>query len=98
MALIDLIDEEFIVIQDSSKFRDTHCFNKNGEHLWTIEGCNDPDGKPVEYFGTVIDSIEIAGKKFLQLSSFPTIYVTELATGKGTRILRIDYDLLSKSK
>lgn len=92
-----IVDDKFLIILDSTPFRNVHAFDLEGNWLWDIEGCNDNHGRPVTYFYGICDAVtDEAGKRQLIVGNFPVTYRTDLATGKGTTIWEIEDDTDSR--
>ncbi len=92
-----LVDDKFLIIPDSTPFRNVHAFDLDGNWLWDIEPCNYKDGKPAKYFYGICDAItDESGKRQLIVGNFPVTYRTDLATGKGTTIWKIEDDTDSR--
>jgi len=92
IPLITLIDNEYIIINDNTPYRNIHAYDLEGNWLWNIEECNNRYGKPVKYFYNVCDpETNDDGQRVLIVNSHPEVYATDLKTGKGTKIVEI-YD------
>jgi hypothetical protein len=90
---IYLVDHKYLIIKDSTPYRNIHAFDIEGNWLWDIEPCNYKDGKPTKYFLGICDAItDESGKRQLIVGNFPVTYRTDLATGKGTTIWEIKDD------
>ena len=94
---VALVDDKYFIFLDSTEFRNVHAFDLDGNWLWDIEPCNYKDGKPAKYFYGICDAItDESGKRQLIVGNFPVTYRTDLATGKGTTIWKIEDDTDSR--
>lgn len=90
---IDLVDETYLIINDSTPYKNVHAFDLNGNWLWDIENSKDRNGDDEMFFHGTVDAVtDQSGIRQLVLKSFPVTYHTELATGKNTKIVRIEDD------
>ena len=90
-CLIYLVDEKYFIIKDSTPFTNIHAYDLAGNWIWDIESVKDPEGDSVEYF-MGIDNILTDDKGIRQLivNFFPFAFLTELETGKNTKLYKIE--------
>ena len=94
---IYLVDNKYLIINDSTPFKNVHAYDLEGNWLWDIEPCNYKDGKPANFFYGICEAItDESGRRQLIVGNFPVTYRTDLATGKGTTIWKIEDDTDSR--
>lgn len=90
---IDLVDDTYLIINDSTPYKNVHAFDLNGNWLWDIESSKVRNGEDEMFFQAIVEVVtDEFGTRQLVLTSFPITYHTELATGKNTKIVRIEDD------
>jgi hypothetical protein len=90
---LSIIDARILIVCDLTPYRNVHAFDLEGNHLWDIEGCSDETGEPNYSFGNVSGIVkDQKDRDLLLMHYFPVSWVTDLETGKGTRIWSISDD------
>ena len=92
-CLIYLVDNKYFIIKDSTQFKNIHAYDLDGNWIWDIESVKNPKGFAVEYFRGIDNVIvDDKGTRQLIVDCFPVSYLTDLETGKNSKIWKIEDD------